>query len=239
MTTPLVAAAYFGGNLALARRFLVSHGYFTQDLSASRFCRRLHSIHKELWRHLFRLLGELFVRSNSQQNYVVDSVPIPACDNIRIRRCKLLSGEEHRGYIASKKRFFYGLRVHLLITGTGEPVEFVLAPGSASDVQVFKDFDLDLPEGSTLYADKAYNDYGFEDLLSQAGIHLQAQRKKNSLRPLSLCREFIGKPVRQHIETAFSQVTLRFPKHIHAVTAQGFVLKIVCFLLAYSFQCHR
>jgi hypothetical protein len=236
MTTPLVAAAFFGGNLALTRRFLHSHGYFQHDLSASRFCRRLHAIARELWHHLFRLLGEIFVRFNSQQEYVVDSVPIPVCDNIRIRRCKLLTGEEHRGYIASKKRFFYGLRVHLLITGAGEPVEFVLAPGAASDVQVFKDFDLDLPQGSILYADRAYNDYGFEDLLHEAGIILQAQRKKNSTRPLSLCREFIGRPVRQRIETTFSQVTLRFPKHIHAVTAQGFVLKIICFLLAYSFQ---
>jgi hypothetical protein len=72
----------------------MSHAYFTQNLSASRFCRRLHAIPKELWQHLFRLLGELFVRSHSQQNYVVDSVPIPVCDNIRIHRCKLLTGEE-------------------------------------------------------------------------------------------------------------------------------------------------
>ena len=237
MTTPLVAAAFFGGNLALTRRFLVAHGYFHHDLSASRFCRRLHAIRQEWWHTLFRVLGEGFVRSNTAHHYVVDSVPIPVCDNIRIRRCKLFTGQAHRGYLASKKRYFYGLKVHLLITGAGEPVEFVLAPGAEADVQVFKDFDLDLPTGSTIYADKAYTDYAWEDLLCEAGITLQAQRKKNSKRPVSLCLEFVAKPIRQNIETAFSQVTLRFPKHIHAVTAQGFVLKIICFLLAYSFEC--
>jgi hypothetical protein len=242
MTTPLVAAAFFGGNLALTRRFLVAHGYFAQDLSASRFCRRLHAISQELWRSLFRVMGAVFVRCHRHPSDVVDSLPIAVCDNIRIRRCKLVRGEEHRGYIAgapfgSKQRYFYGLRVHLLITGGGEPVEFVLAPGATADVQAFKDFDLDLPSGSIIYADKAYNDYAWEDLLGEVGITLQPQRKKNSWRPLPLCREFIGQPIRQGIETAFSQVTKLFPKHIQAVTIDGFVLKIICFLLAYSFQC--
>jgi hypothetical protein len=30
----------------------------------------------------------------------------------------------------SKRRYFYGLRVHLVVTGAGEPVEFSLARGS-------------------------------------------------------------------------------------------------------------
>lgn len=238
MLVPLVACSFFGGNQALARRFLVSHGYFKHDLSASRFCRRLHSIPKELWRNLFRVLGEVFVRCNPSSSYVVDSLPIPACDNIRIKSCQLLPEEEHRGYVASKRRFFFGLKVHLLVSGQGEPIEFVLTPGSTSDIIAFKSFDLDLPAGSLVHADRAYNDYGEENLLLEAaGITLQPQRKKNSKRPLAVCREFVFKPVRQHVEIAFSQITNLFPRHIHAVTANGFVLKIVCFLLAYSLKC--
>ncbi len=237
MTVPLVAAAFFGGNLALTRRFLVVHGYFKQDLSASRFCRRLHAISQELWRTLFCLLGEVFVRCNSTANYVIDSLPIPLCDNIRIKHCRLFTGEEHRGYNASKKRFFFGLKVHLLVTGQGAPVEFVLTPGSTSDISAFKELELDLPDGSIIHADRAYTDYREEDLLQEsAGILLQPQRKKNSKRALSLCQEFLGKPIRQQVEIAFSQITNLFPKHIHAVTAHGFVLKVVCFLLAYSFR---
>jgi len=238
MTTPLVAAAFFGGNLALTRRFLTAHGYFKHTLSASRFCRRLHAISKELWRSLFRILGEVFMRCNPSTSYIADSLPIPVCDNIRIRRCKLFAEEAYRGRMASKRRYFFGLKVHLLVTQQGEPVEFVLTPGSVADIKAFKALDLDLPAGSLIHADGAYNDYTEEDLLAEAaGITLQPQRKRNSKRPLAVCKEFLFKPIRQHVEIAFSQITNLFPRHIHAVTADGFVLKVVSFLLAYSFQC--
>ncbi len=49
--------------------------------------------------------------------------------------------------------------------------------------------------------------------------------------------EFLGKPIRQYIETVFSAVSAMFARKIHAVTPGGFELKIVCFLLALSIQC--
>jgi Transposase DDE domain len=241
MTVPLVAAAFFGGNVERSRRFLREYDYVPAMISKSRFNRRLHAIEPELWRGLFSMLAGVFKRRNTQGTYAVDSLPVAACDNIRIRRCRLYPPEEHggafRGYIASKRRYFYGLRVHLVVTEAGEPVEFALAAGSEADVSVFKDLELDLPEGSIICADKAYTDYDYEDLLKEVGLHLKAQRKKNSKRPLPPWEEFLGKPVRQYIETAFGGLSGLFSKKIHAVTPQGFELKIVWFLLAVSIQC--
>src|SRR3954466_9659231 len=175
--------------------------------------------------------------------------------NIRIRRSRLYPLEQQqqaaghdegstkrkkksfRGYIASKRRYFYGLRGHLVVTGAGGPVEVSLAAGSGADVTVFKELELDLPEGSIICADKAYTDHDFEDLLKEVGLHLKAQRKKNSKRLMPMWEEFLGKPIRQYVETVFSQLTSLFPKKIHAVTSRGFELKIVCFLLAFSIQC--
>ncbi len=65
----------------------------------------------------------------------------------------------------------------MVVTGAGEPVEFALAAGSEADVTVFKELELYLPEGSIIYADKAYTDY--EDLLEEVGLHLKAQRVKS------------------------------------------------------------
>lgn len=42
--------------------------------------------------------------------------------------------------------------------------------------------------------------------------------------------------LRQRIEQAFSQITWRFPKKIHAVTEASFLIKIMLFLLSYPLE---
>ncbi len=131
-----MTTAFFSGNIERARLFLSEYGYMKTMLSKSRLNRRLHGIEPSLWEALFSLLAEVFKErdgagGDSERNYVVDSLPVPVCDNIRIRRCRIYPLEERgkafRGYIPSKRRYFYGLRVHLLASGAGEPVEFSLA----------------------------------------------------------------------------------------------------------------
>jgi len=124
-----------------------------------------------------------------------------------------------------------------LIAKTGEPVEFVLAHGSYNDCRVLKQFQIDLPAGSTIDADGSYNDYHYEDLLKELGINFKPIRKKDSKRAVSLWVEYVRKSVRQRVETAASQITGLFPKAIHAVTAQGFELKIVLFIIAFGIPC--
>ncbi len=241
MTIALVGCTFFGGNIEAARSFLEEYGYINKAISKSRLNRRLHAIDPSLWRMLFDLLAGAFKQSRPGQSYVVDSLPIPVCDNIRIKQCRIYPRQEHgevfRGYVVSKRRYFYGLRVHLVVSGAGEPVEFSLAPGSEADVAVFKELDLDLPAGATIHADKGYTDYHYEDLLKEVGINFICQRKKNSKRPRPACTEFLAKPVRQYIETVFGELSRMFSGKIHAVTPRGFELKIVCFLLAFSIQC--
>jgi hypothetical protein len=112
-------------------------------------------------------------------------MPVPVCDNSRIIRyriilCRLYRSEVYRGRIASKRRYFYGLRVHLVVTASGKPVEFCLAPGSVAHVRAFQRMGLDLPEGSCLFADPADTDYAQEDFLAEAGVRLVAGRSVGS-----------------------------------------------------------
>ena len=100
--------------------------------------------------------------------------------------------------------------MHLVVTGVGEPVEFSLAAGSEADIAIFKELELDLPEGSIICADKAYTDYDYEDLLEEVGLHLKARRKKNSKRPVPAWEEFLGKPIRQYIVTVYSRLSGQF-----------------------------
>jgi Transposase DDE domain len=160
------------------------------------------------------------------------------CDNYRIPRAKLYQSEEYRGCIASKKRYFYGLTVHLLVTKDGQPVECFLTPGSYSDVRMLKTFRFDVPEGSHVYADKAYNDYAMEDVLLEAShLQLYPMRKKNSKRALPPSSAYVQHDYRKRIEPVGSLIERMRPKTIHAVTARGFELKVFLFVLAYSLDC--
>ncbi|WP_020395990.1 transposase [Thiolinea disciformis] len=94
---------------------------------------------------------------------MIDSFPIAVCDNKRIQRCQRFQGKEWRGYQASKQRYFYGLKVHLLVTEAGASVNCFFTEGSMSNVKALKLFDFDLPEGAEILGDKAYDDYGFEE----------------------------------------------------------------------------
>ena len=133
MTTAIVAALFFGGNFTTASDFLKTHRYIPNMLSKSRFNRRLHRI-KPMFITLLKILGNCFIELNENKLYAIDTMPIVACDNIRIRRSKIYTDEAFRGYQASKRRYFYGVKVHLLVTADQHPVEFFLTPGSMSDV---------------------------------------------------------------------------------------------------------
>lgn len=235
MTTAIIAVLYFGGNYAQARRLLASQGYVPRMLSKSRFSRRLHRI-KPFFLTLFNILGEHWKALNEEPIYAIDTFPIPVCDNYRIPRAKLYQGEQYRGYIASKKRYFYGLKLHLMVTQAGQPVELMLSPGSFFDGTGLYAFDFDLPEGSWVVGDKAYNNYAVEDMLEVAGIHLSPFRKKNSKRPVPPWVHYLQFHYRKMIETTGSLLSNLLPKKIHATSAIGFDLKIILFVLACSFN---
>jgi hypothetical protein len=238
MTTAFIAALFFRGNHESARAMLKQYGYIPYMVSKSRFSRRLHRI-KDICMIFFNMLANIWKTLNKEAIYVIDSLPIAVCDNIRIRRSKIYTKEDFRGYQASKKRYFYGLKIHLMVTQEGQPIECFLTPGSFGDVDALKYYAYELPYGTIIYADKAYNDYAIEDLLQEVEhITLIPIRKKNSHRALSPSVTFVQSYHRKRVETAGSLIEQLLPKSIHAVTAQGFELKVALFVIASSLNCY-
>jgi hypothetical protein len=233
MTTAILAALRFGGNFEKARQTLRDEGYMPRMLSKSRFNRRLHRIH-ERFLTLFQLLGELWKELNEHSIYVLDSFPVAACDNYRIYRAKRYQGEVWRGHQASKKRYFYGLKIHLMVTEQGQPVEFFLTPGSYSDTSAYRLYEFDLPPQAWITADKAYTDYEVEETINEAGLRMRPIRKKNSKHPFAPWIFYAQSTYRKIIETSGSLIERLLPKHIHSVTARGFELKVALFVLAAS-----
>lgn len=182
LTTALTAALYFGGNVEHARRFMRETGLMPRMLSRSRLNRRLHAV-AELAHTLFHQLGAVLKEASTSTKYLLDSFPVPVCDNIRISRSRLVTGEHYRGRSASHRRYFYGVRVQVLTTEAGVPVELAFLPGAASDVRGLDVLPLSLPEGSELFMDSGYTDYGAEDVARELdGVAFSVQRKRNSKR---------------------------------------------------------
>jgi hypothetical protein len=234
MTIATVAAEFFTGNQQAALNFLSSHHYI-KPFSKSRFNRRLHQIPESLWQLALFVLAQIHQKSNPEQVHVVDTFPVPVCRNIRIQRCKIYRDEVVRGYCASKKEYFFGLKVSLIVTEVGEPVEMLLVPGSTADITALRSMDLNLPQGSTLFGDTGFLDSQFEKALGEeAGLRLVVPRRANMKQQLDGCLGFICSVRRKRVETTFSQLTERLARSIHAVTPRGFELKVLLTVLAFS-----
>jgi hypothetical protein len=95
---------------------------------------------------------------------------------------------------------------------------------------------LNLPAGSEILADAAYNDYQMEEMLADNDVRLPVARKTSSKQPHHPCTEYLISIQRKRIETAFSDIAKLMPKSIHAVTPEGFLIKLIAFIGVYTFN---
>jgi len=234
VTTALCAMLWFGGNYEHSRSFLHSSGMMPRMLSRSRLSRQLTRL-AGLVEIIFHQLGLTLKELNTESRYALDSFPVAVCDNIRIPRCRLARATHYRGYLASKRRYFYGVRVQVMVTVDGIPVEFCILPGSLSDVAALVHLPFSLPAGAEVAADAAYTFYEWEDEFAQREqISLLVGRKRNSKRRDTPALHDYKQWLRRRIETVFGEIAKLFPKKIHATTLSGFILKITLFLFAYQ-----
>lgn len=236
ITTAIISVLYFGSHLDHARHMMKMTCLIPAMVDKSRFCRRLHAL-EGLLCMLFFQVGQYIKDREGASDYVVDSFPVAVCDNIRIPRCRLLKGKQWRGKHCSMRRYFYGVKVQVLTTVSGIAVAFCFVPGSESDVQALKKLPMSLSPESNVYADSAYTDYTIEDDMKAADcINLLVQRKSNAKRKDEPWMRFLKEQMRKGIETTFSLLKGLFLRKIHAVTFQGFLLKILLFIIGFTFN---
>lgn len=235
LTLAILAALELGGKhnkaLALAKELRL----FSHIPSPSRFNRRLHRA-KVYLLPLLHLLSQVWQKLHAAQGYALDTFPIPACENIRAPRSRLAPGKVYRGYIPSKRVFFHGYKLHLLVDDGQFICEVHLTPGSFHDLTSLLLLPLDIPEGKELYLDRGYESYSYEDLLREAqGLVPMPIRKRKSKRYVPHL-QYLAILGRRVVETVGSMLHHLFPRRIHAVTPEGFVLKVLLFVLAHDLR---
>ena len=239
MTFAITSALVYGCDYKKSRLVCSNFKFFKKILSHSQLVRRVHQIPNCLWYMVFYSL-QVYLRNTKNYCFIVDSFPVKAYENHKSFRARIFKKKEYHGYTASKKQYFFGIKVHMVVDSDGIPIEFIFTPGNCSDILALKNMTLDLPKGSLILGDKAYNNYSFEDaLMVQNGISLVAKRKFNQKRQHSEELSQLLRKERNKVETVFSSIISRMPRYIKARTEKGFCLKIIFLILAYMINLHH
>lgn len=116
--------------------------------------------------HLFEDLVVHFMANmpvNMQENLpeLIDSMPIIlAHRGRRFTACVAQEIATNNGYCATKKLYYYGVKLHVMgqyETGSLPiPVRLCLTDAGTGDIRILDDMEKDIPEGSKVFADKAY-----------------------------------------------------------------------------------
>ena len=159
----------FNGNYFKAHQY-VKMMHLVKEIDYTRFLRRLAKINDVL-STLFLFLGSLFQRLNGAKIYSVDSFPVELCQITRQSRVRLWSDPSLKGYNASKGRFFYGLKVHMVVTTDKEPVMVHISEGSIHDVTAGYQFMHHLPKESITIGDKGYVSSKLEAFLNSLRLY--------------------------------------------------------------------
>lgn len=228
--TAIVSSTSFYGNHNSAIKFMKQYGFVPNMLDKSRFNRRLHKVGSLLYK-LFEIVSSYFKDFCCEMQYIIDSFPVAVCNNMRIMNCKILKEEKYRGYTASMRNYFYGVKVQLLTTKDGIPIAFHFTPGKTGDAKALGKMIDKLPVEALLYGDSAYTDYKLEDAaFERRCISLKIQRKSNAKRIDTVEQKNEKLKMRKRVETTISDIKKMFPRTIHAITLEGFLIKLTLFV---------
>lgn len=193
-----------------ARDFLCD--FFPRLPSYAAFDRRLGFLSGTLQALSASLLESLPCDRAGGTTHLLDSMPILLAQGVRAGSASVAPDVADMGYCASKKTFFWGIKLHALcrhVHGTlPQPEQLWIAAASENDLTVAKWNAPQLPTGE-LYADKAYQDLAWKEQLGEA-LHLRLHtpvRRSRGAPPLDATDRLYGRAVsrvRQAVETFFS-----------------------------------
>ena len=199
-----------------------------QMLERSRFNRRSRQL---IW--LLQLIRQAMNDQVSSNNIVImDSFPLPLCQSVRNHRASSFEGVADIGYNASKHQWFYGFKVHMLVTLSGYILNYIVTSASVHDIKAVEDL-LEGCQQSVILADLGYLSQALKDRLKQRGYHLWTPLRQN-MEGASQHNNWRLLAMRRTIETRFSELCALFDmEHTFARGVAGLQLRIEQILSAY------
>ncbi len=134
--------------------------------------------------HLFPC-GQLLERSrfnrrSKQLIWLVQLIRKAMSDMLPSDRVAIFKGLDDIGYNASKHLWFYGFKVHMLVTLSGYILNYVVTPASVHDIKVVYEL-LEGCKQSVILGDLGYLSSELKKDLEQEGYHLWTPFRKNMI----------------------------------------------------------
>lgn len=194
---------------------LLGHWQLHRDLfpnqpTQSRFNRRRRQLSDALWLLRQRLLQK--VDLTAERLCVVDSHPLPVVAFHHAPRSARtwVIHQAAIGWSAAKRTYFYGYRLHLLVTLEGLILDYVLAPASVRDLPIAQEL-LANQSDLTVLGDKAYISKPVAAALwAKQSIRLLTLPRANQRVQLPKAFHHPFKAARAIIETVNSQLSEQF-----------------------------
>jgi hypothetical protein len=163
----------------------------------------------------------------------IDATPLKVCHNLRINAHKVFRTVARRGKTSTG--WFYGFKVHLVISDRGELLSVQITPGNVDDRQP-------APRLARRLWGKLFGDRGYisKELFAQLwaqGVQLITKLKKNMKPKLLPLLDKLLLRKRALIETVNDQLKNIYQiEHTRHRSLANFVVNLLAALIAYSYQ---
>ena len=180
-------------------------------------------------------IGILKQHSNNPKYTIIDSLPLPLCQPIRNKRCKVLTDYADIGYNATKKQYYYGLKGSFEVGSDGHIWAYTLSKASKHDIKMVEDL-LRQYRCQYILADQGYLSNELKKKLEKEGIWFWTPSRKNMKEKKQENSKFLKKK-RKYIETVFSKLVNLFDiERIRVQSILGFRLRLEQCLLVYTIK---
>lgn len=206
---------------------------FPRLLARDRYNRRRRDL-TEVILLCFRHVATFFRRR--AQHLIVDSAPVETASFVRSQSARRSMPEAAYGFMPSKKRHFFGFRLHSLVSDEGAVLDFVLSPADIDERTVAREL-LRPYGGHYILGDNGYSGDPMKIAAARAGYALwtsprPGQRPKT--RQEARWRRWLrGK--RDLVETVFSMLADQFKMETtRALSLSGLKARLASKLLAFN-----
>jgi hypothetical protein len=200
-------------------------GAFPKVCSYKQWIARVNQLSRQIGALIREVAQE---HSEGWQFYLLDSEPVPVCHPVRNGRALLLR-DEGAYFGKTKKGWFFGFKLHIIVTADGLIINSIFTPGNFDDRDAAAALIEAVAEGSLCLADRGYHRPELqEDLFEEDSVLLITRLDAGGDKQALLCS------VRERVETVFSQLWQRFNTQVYSRSWLGLWNSLLLKMLDHS-----